>query len=541
MKTIQLLIATLLIYSNLSAQNCEAWFYPYHNSENYLTIDFQDGSIPQNDIQTWQWDFGDGNTSDLQSPSHTYTTEGIYTVVLIINSGNCNDSYSQDITITSTPASSCVADFYYSISGNENKTVNFTDNSNITGANKQWNWNFGDGTASTEQSPTHIYSSDGTYRVSLKAMSDECLDSVTYMVVAGENNQGDACLASYSHEVLDPAGNTIQFFDASYIPGGIADAYLWNFGDGTTDITANPIHSFPANGEYIVELTINSGECTSSFSNVIYTGDNAWYPESCQALYWFTTEAENHRNFQFYDYSYGNDAILAWFWDFGDGTYSTQANPTHEFTSDGDYLTSLTINTYDCSSTFDININVSENSASGDSLMPLFYPETTLNSVQFHNLTRGNADSWEWNFGDGNTSTLKNPVHNFDEPGIHEVSLAAYDGSNVNTIVMRFNTSALKGNYNTDIENVFFFPGMYSSVYNIETFEFSIFPNPTNDFIDIKTSQKNINIAIYDISGRCVLKQNSNQRINIKNLKSGIYIIKINNKDMSGTAKFTKF
>ena len=540
MKTIQLLIIFSIISISTYAQDCEAWFYPYQNGDDIFTINFQDGSYPQSNIQTWEWNFGDGNTSSEQSPSYTYVSEGEYTVQLIIETATCSDTFIQVIRISTAPIISCNADFYYSITGNNNETVDFIDNSYFPGAEKQWFWDFGDGNTSSEQNPSHTYSTDSIYTVSLEITYGDCSDTAIYSVATGIYYIGEECISAFSFEEISPSGNTFQFYDGSYTPGDSIQTYFWDFGDGNTDTIANPVHSYTENGEYVVTLDITTQNCESYSSNYITTGDSTWYPENCQALYWFTTDSENYKQYQFYDYSYGNDQILAWYWNFGDGNISTQPNPVHEYETEGTYLTSLTIFTEFCESTFPIEITVLEDSSSGDSLMPLFYPEARFTQVTFHNLTRGDADSWDWNFGDGVTSSMQSPIHNFDEPGIHEVSLAARSGNEVNTIIIQFDIAQSKG-INT-INYAYFYPGAYNSVKLLETFNFSIYPNPANNILNVKTSEKNLIVSIYNITGQCVIKQKTNtDKINIENLTPGLYIIKIENEKLSGTVKFTKF
>jgi PKD repeat protein len=119
----------------------------------------------------WYWKFGDGNTSTVQNPLHTYSSSGKYSVTLTVKSVLSNGYITQTVTkgnyITVGSALPPVAAFSASpVSGPASLKVTFTDQS--TGAPTKWFWNFGDRTFSTQQNPPpHTYTKKGKYTVSL--------------------------------------------------------------------------------------------------------------------------------------------------------------------------------------------------------------------------------------------------------------------------------------------------------------------------------------------------------------------------------------
>jgi PKD repeat protein len=117
-------------------------------------------------VSTWSWTFGDGGTSTLQNPTHAYAAAGTYTVTLTVTSGACSDSETKTnyITVTAPPVAGFVGT---PVSGTAPLSVSFTDQS--TGVPTSWSWNFGDAGTSTLQSPTHVYTTAGTYTVTLTA------------------------------------------------------------------------------------------------------------------------------------------------------------------------------------------------------------------------------------------------------------------------------------------------------------------------------------------------------------------------------------
>jgi len=125
----------------------------------------------------WVWDFGDGATSTVQNPEHSYSTAGDYTVKLIVSGGVNTDSTLQILHLLNQPT---VAGFTYSFSGsNTPLTVYFTNTS--TNASS-WAWNFGDGTTSAIENPTHIYSAPGEYIVTLIGSGTINTDSISQIL-----------------------------------------------------------------------------------------------------------------------------------------------------------------------------------------------------------------------------------------------------------------------------------------------------------------------------------------------------------------------
>jgi PKD repeat protein len=152
-------------------------------------------------------------------------------------------------------------------SGGAPLTVQFTDQSTATGAITSWDWDFGDGTGSTEQHPSHIYTADGTYSVSLTiatAYGTDTFQRPSYITVGSIDADFQASPTSGSSPL------TVQFTDASTASGSIT-SWAWNFGDGQSSTVQNPSHTFVGNGPFTVSLTVTSaaGSDTESKTNLI--------------------------------------------------------------------------------------------------------------------------------------------------------------------------------------------------------------------------------------------------------------------------------
>jgi len=160
-----------------------------------LTVQFTDTS--EFGPYVWLWNFGDGNTSTLQNPSHTYDTSGTYTVNLTVTNAKGSASTLAAGYITVYPAGAPVAGFTATpVNGVAPLAVQFTDTS--TSGPTSWSWNFGDGSTSTVQNPSHTYTTAGTYNVTLTSANTLGSTSLTQSGLVYVTNTTGA-LPSYSN------------------------------------------------------------------------------------------------------------------------------------------------------------------------------------------------------------------------------------------------------------------------------------------------------------------------------------------------------
>ncbi|MEZ4911286.1 MAG: PKD domain-containing protein [Saprospiraceae bacterium] len=146
--------------------------------ENISCGEFKFNPTQSNNQQTHFWNFGDGTTSTESNPSHTYSTNGTYEVWHLIND-NCGNSIDfKHVIIVDCICNEPIASFTNIVTceGSLN-FVSFTFTG--TGEGLTYTWDFGDGTSSTDQNPSHVYSSNGTYTVTL-SISDGCGHTTTF-------------------------------------------------------------------------------------------------------------------------------------------------------------------------------------------------------------------------------------------------------------------------------------------------------------------------------------------------------------------------
>lgn len=353
---------------------------------------------------TYMWNFGDsttlGDTSVQRNPVYTYPDTGTYTVTLVAYSGinpNCNDTatgtvlvYPEFISQFSTQNERCTPNF------------NFTDNSYGSGGQPNfWLWTFGDGAISGLQNPQHIYSSPGTYTVTLISSTDSaCYDTLRKQITVLKQP-----FASFE-PVIDTCAFKVRFRNTSMN----ANTNSWNFGDNIQGIEYNPVHQYILPGNYTITLEVNTDSfCVDSTSRSIFIP-----PLPVPSFTSSSLPCDSNVSFQ-----NQSSGAVAWRWDFGDGTSSSDFEPSHLYQMSGSIPVALTaISPHGCEqSVFDTLYLVSHKEASF---------ETSLDSCSglhsFFNVTR-NAATYRWDFGDGAVSFLKEPLHRYSSDGEFIVTL----------------------------------------------------------------------------------------------------------------------
>jgi PKD repeat protein len=359
-----------------------------------------------------QWNFGDGATSTLQNPSHTYTTAGSYTVSLAVANSSGSKSTSQTVNV----ASALVASFIYSpTSPVIGQGVQFTDTT--TGSPTSWLWDFGDGITSNSQNPSHTYTTAGSYAVTLTVFYSSGSQSVSQTI----NVLPPSTLtASFTYSPSSPVtGQAVQFTDIST---GNPTSWLWNFGDNTTSTSKNPSHTYATAASYTVTLTVTNNSASKSVSQTITV-----LPASTLAAS-FTYSPSSPvagQAIQFTDTSTGSPT--SWQWNFGDNTTSTSQNPVHSYSTAASYTVTLTVS----------NNSDSKSTSQTVTVLPVFAASFAYSpaspaanqAVQFTDTSTGSPTAWQWNFGDSATSTVQNPNHTYTATGQYWVNLIITKGT----------------------------------------------------------------------------------------------------------------
>lgn len=258
----------------------------------------------------------------------------------------------------------------------------------------------------------------GTYRAyvaaSNSAGSSGPSNTVTFTIIG-------APVAAFS--VSPGSGNAgVTNFAFSDQSTGAITARLWSFGDGTTSTAAAPSHVYALSGQYTATLSVSGpGGFSSATQAVSVSGPlNAMFS-------WSPANPIISDTIQFTDQSGG--APTGWVWSFGDGTTSTEQNPSKKYAAQSAYTVTLTVNRGGSVSTTTRTLTVSGSTPGTPAVVAAFDVSTSVatfgTAVTFTDRSTGSPTQWAWSFGDGATSTLRSPVHAYATPGVYAVTLTA--------------------------------------------------------------------------------------------------------------------
>jgi gliding motility-associated-like protein len=398
---------------------------------------------------TYSWSFGDGSTDPSQDPTHLYAVAGTYTVTLTVTTaGGCTGVTTQPVVVSQGPLSNFTAPPVCM-----NTPTLFT---NTTTNGTSYTWHFGDGTNAVTQSPTHTYGTPGTFSVTLVSVGvGGCTNTVTIPVVV------NALPTTAFTGTNVCQGVSTVFTDGSTItaPGSI-NMWSWNFGDGTTGATQNGTHTYPAAGTYTVELTTTStGRCVDSISHVVtvyslpvvtFTGDSLVH---CNP--WCVNFADAS--------TVAGGTIVLWSWNFGDGsaaaTQTTYGIENHCYTIPGTYGVTLNVTSNEgCKGTLNKPSYITTWPSPEAAFTASPQPTNILDPTVTFTDQSTNAATWNWKFGDGDSTgnATPNPVH-------------LYNGENPSTYTVQLIVTSIHGCIDTAYHPVvigpiftFFIPNCYT-------------------------------------------------------------------------------
>ncbi len=380
-------------------------------------VSFTDNSGDE-DIDYWLWDFGDGSVSDQQHPLHEYNDTGYFDIKLVVGHFGCFDSLIVEDYMHLFPPK---AVFSFVQDCSNPGSIVFTDSS--IGADS-WEWSFGDGSTSNEQNPTHVYDENGLYAVTLEVYNEEsgCTDEMG-SAIAVQNPTAEftvdpleVCMTG--NEVIVSVTNTsVDAVEYNWYAPGVF-VVLENAND------IHPDFRFTSPGIYTgMTLTATDG---AGCSNTFVFEDSIIISKVTPSFTYELIDLDCGQVFQFTDASTAEyTEIISWEWDFGDGSTSTEQNPTHMYAQGGNYEPTLTVTTASgCAKTKTcpnplqveapfVTFDVDEAACLGDI------------SYFINNSIATDFVTWEWNFGDGNTSSEWSPSHTYSAGGTYTACFSA--------------------------------------------------------------------------------------------------------------------
>jgi PKD repeat protein len=426
-------IATEQVTANAPAPSNDPPQADFAVSCEHLTCTFTDRSTDADGaVAEWAWEFGDGSTSTQRNPTHAYDAAGEYSVTLrATDDDGASDTRTRTATPTAptpTPNRAPEAEFEVSC---RNLTCSFTDRStDADGTIASRVWDFGDGATSTRRNPTRTYAAAGQYTVSLRVTDDDGASDTTShpataTAPAPEPNESPRAGFSVRCEEL-----TCTFTDQSSDADGTIASRAWDFGDGATSTEPSPTHTYAAGGQYTVTLRVTDDDgAEDSASHPASPTDPAPEPNApphaefevaCQELQCSFSDRSQD----------GDGSVASWSWDFGDGSTSSERNPSHTYAAAGRYTVVLVV-------TDDDGATATRSHDANPAAPPANHPPHADFDVHCDHLActfndkskddDGSIVSWQWSFGDGATSTEENPSHGYAEAGEYDVQLTVTD------------------------------------------------------------------------------------------------------------------
>lgn len=397
---------------------------------NYVyTFDGSPSYDPDNDPFSYSWNLGDGTTASGPSPSHAYSSSGVYNIRLVVNDGEFDsEPYNATLNIYNRlPAARIWAP--YSADKKTEVTMSGAKSTDDDGDPLTYSWDFGDGTSASGDNVTHTYTQTGSYTITMKVFDGEDWSLPATENITINNNQPFAILGGPYYATPN---QVIQFDgSASYDKDNDPLAYRWDFGDGTTGTGPTPTHQYSSNGYYTVSLIVNDGEEDSVTRNTTATIKNLAPTANAGGPYnGFKNQAI------VFDGSASSDPdgdALSYYWGFGGNTTVSGVAPSYVFTSAGTYTVTLRVSDGSTGSGLDSAVvTVVDQAPIANAGGP--YSGLKNQAIVFDGSASNDPDgddlSYSWNFGDGTSGSGSNPSHTYSLHGDYTVSLTVSDGQN---------------------------------------------------------------------------------------------------------------
>ncbi len=476
--------------------------------------------------------FGMGNNNYVRylNPQYTWTpatnldnptilkptfTPGLTTNYTL--SVTLNNTYTATDAVLVTVPDPCISQLNFVVNSTNN-SVAFTTLLNQAPYTSpfNYNWQFGDGTQSTQANPVHSYSGPGYQNVNFTATSfNGCTIDTSFVVEIGNAGAMD-CQANFAY-TIDHSTKSITVNNFS-MGNNITD-YVYYFGDGQYAYNANSTHTYTSAGNYNVCLTVYSSTtgCSNTKCKTMVV-DTAGF--KCKAHFVYTLDSAS-KKVSFYNTSNNNSLND---WTFGDNGQSTLESPTHTYATDGHYLGRLIVQNNGCKDMYQEIVNVNTTAASLYSDFGYLFDNVISKSggfpVQFYAASAGVPAKYLWDFGDGTQDSLTNqPMHEYANAGQYNVCLTVSDpAAGLSYNVCRSITITA---INTMEENAIF----------------ELFPNPANQSITLKMGDRSghaFEVKIVNSLGMEVyetIMQKERLQIDLSGFESGIYYVILQNED----------
>ena len=408
---------------------------------------------PDGGALTYVWRFGDGSTGSGATPSHTYTSPGIYEVTLTVTDDeNKTDSDSITVTVKALPVADAGDDQMVELDSTTNSVrVDFDgskshdpdDGTNPGDGIVSYGWSFGDGSTGSGATPSHTYTALGTYTAILTVTDNDEVDASDSLTVTVQPDPG-VLTAEAGPNQTTCVGSTVNFDGSgSYAPvGRTIESYSWSFGSDATPASGTgvtPSCVYSTHGEKTVTLTVrdSGGDTDSDTMTVTVTappvadaGDDQTVDIST-IVYFDGSASRAHagRTIASYSWDFGSDAAPATI---------TGVSPFCTYSAHGEKTVTLTVTDSGGdtdSDTMTVTVNAPPVADAGGDKEVYLNSNTNSVTVSFDGSNSYDPDggplTYAWSFGDGSTGSGATPSHTYTSSGTYTVTLTVMDDEQV--------------------------------------------------------------------------------------------------------------
>ena len=382
------------------------------------------------------WNFGNGHISTLPNPTYEYVEDNEYNVCYSVynRTSGCIGKKCKTIGVGNFINK---ANFSYVVDSPA-KTLTLTDESN--GDITLRIWKFGDGFISRDQNPIHVYENTGDYEVCL-SVYDRTTREFSQHCKEIRIERNDCKLKAEIQHFVDTENNKIILIDKS---AGNPTGRFWTTGDGGSSAHRFMVHNYERGGFYRIKLVVRDSlkaNCIDRDIEMVQVGN-----AGCRAKFDYFVDTDT-RTVTFRNLSTRN--TTDWFWKFGDGQKATEQTPEVTYSKVGGYKVILTSMTEDgtCSDRYETIIDI-ENAACKASFVA--YVDSVKQKVHFKNTSNAKQAVYFWQFGDGGTASVQNPVYQYSHKGYYDVQLTVY--SEQNSCIDKYSETIIFGSEDIDCE-----------------------------------------------------------------------------------------
>lgn len=408
---------------------------------NTFEFDASKSFDPDNQKLTYQWNLGDGTTSDQIRTQHTYEKAGDYKVLLTVtdtSTGECRSSMTEQqirantlpIAVLDAPGTACAG---------STVRLSAAKSTDTSGETLQYAWDLGDGTTAEGAEVTHTYARGGAYPI--KLMVDDGQGTACSRVQAvGAIRVNASPIAKANDAIVMCARSAEEPQAVTFSAAGSLDpdnnklTYRWDFGDGATGEGAKVNHAYKKGGHYTAKLSVDDGSgtgCALSTASVPVTINHAPLARVNQQE--VTTCGGEALTFDAGSSSDPDGDVLAYRWDFGDGETGTGAKVSHRYAKGGTYRVSVVVDDGSGLACALSSANVIARANTPPRAVMSAKAQGCVNQALSFDATNssdpeGQRLTYRWDFGDGATAEGAKAQHTYAKGGKYPVALTVDDG-----------------------------------------------------------------------------------------------------------------